>query len=249
MQQQQKREIPRLHLTPSSEGNFGVGIKKDGRKYSVRFDRHRYFFPQEWKVFIGGIINKKHYFFFLTCLHTGARAMEVLHLKPKNFDFERGTVTFEVVKQRTAKKQFYSLGKSRTFFVSEKYLKEMKAHITKNTIPAESYLFMDSKKLPVDYSNLSHKEMRRFYRKNEDNYLQLFKRKLQAANIKDWRNFSLHNIRKTYANWMRLFDIRTEEICYRLGHDLATFMAHYGSSIIFLDIEKTEIRNIMGNVK
>jgi hypothetical protein len=39
--------ITRLSLTPLYEG-VRIGVKKDGTKYSVRDDRSRYFFPEEW---------------------------------------------------------------------------------------------------------------------------------------------------------------------------------------------------------
>ena len=81
-----------------------TGIKKDGVKYTVRDSRKRYFFPDEWKKFILTIKNKKHRLYFLTLLNTGARAMEALNLKKTNFDLIRGTITFDVVKHKAAKK-------------------------------------------------------------------------------------------------------------------------------------------------
>jgi len=233
----------------NSLSNIVVIIKKDGRKYSIRKDRHRYFFPAEWKQFINSIKDDEKYILFLTLLNTGARIMEALHLKAKNFDFERKTITFEVVKQRKAKKQFYSLGKSRTFFVSEEYLKQIKKYISQYKIDAEQYLFLDNSKLPADYDSLSHEEKKKYYYPLETKYNALLKRHLKKIGIADWKNFSLHNIRKTYGNWMRIYDIRTEELCYRLGHDLQTFMNHYGSAMIFTQPEKMEIMKILGKVK
>ena len=175
--------------------------------------------------------------------------MELLHLKPSSFDFERFTVTFTVVKQRKAKKQFYAIGKTRAFFVSKDYLKEVKRYITKNKIEDNKYLFLDNDKLPANYDQLDNKEKKKIYQKTEVAYNQLLKRKLKAAGIKDWKAFSLHNIRKTYGNWMRIYDIKIEEICYRMGHDMETFMSNYGSSLIFTPGERQSIMKIMGEVK
>ena len=72
---------------------------------------------------------------------------------------------------------------------------------------------------------------------------------IKKTGIKDWKQFSLHNIRKTYGNWMRIYDIRPEELYYRMGHDAETFLAHYGSSLIFNSIEKMDIMKILGDVK
>ncbi len=43
----------KLELKPV-EGKDGLfeGIKSDGKRYTVRSDRHRYFFPGEWIKFL-----------------------------------------------------------------------------------------------------------------------------------------------------------------------------------------------------
>jgi hypothetical protein len=38
-----------LKLKQKEEENLMVGQKSDGSKYTVRKDRHRYFFPNEWE--------------------------------------------------------------------------------------------------------------------------------------------------------------------------------------------------------
>jgi len=222
---------------------------KNNREYTVRKDRHRYFFPNEWNLFMKQFKNEKNKLFFITLLNTGARVMEALHFKPKNFDYERSTVTLDVIKQRKAKKQFSSLIKSRTFFVSKTFLKEVNKYVKKNNINDNDYIFMDNKKLPANYDNMTNAEKNKHFIIYKVNYSSILKRKLIKAGIKDYYNFSLHNIRKTYGNWMRIYDIRTEELCYRLGHDYQTFMIHYGSSLIFTPQEKLEIMNILGDVK
>jgi len=60
---------------------------------------------------------------------------------------------------------------------------------------------------------------------------------------------SPHNIRKTYGNWMRSFNIEMGELCYRMGHNMDTFIEHYGSSLIFTPEERRKIVKIMGDVK
>jgi len=236
-----------------NEENYeGIKVitRKDGTKYSIRVDRHRYFFPHEWNKFINSFKKgSKHYMFFLTLLHTGARAMEALHLRVCNFDFQRGTITFDIVKERVAKKRFSSLAKKRIFFVSENYLREVAKYIKQNNLKENDFLFLDNSKLPPNYLSLTNSEKKKFYKKREINYCFLLKRRLKKIGIKDWYNFSLHNIRKTYANWMRIYDIRTEELCYRLGHDLETFQTNYGSTIIFSPEEKVEIMRIFGKIK
>ena len=123
-------------------------ISKAGVEYTVRMDRRRYFFPDEWEEFISKVKNKKHRFFFITLLHTGGRIMEVLNLKHENIDVERGTIEFKIVKQRSAKKNFYTLGKSRGFFVASNFIKEYKSYIRGIKVNPKDYIFLDKLKLP-----------------------------------------------------------------------------------------------------
>lgn len=243
-----EKEKNTLSLIRISE-HLKQGVRSDGKKYTVRDDRRRYFFPQEWKKFIDAINNKKHKFFFLTCVHTGGRIMEVLNLRHKDIDLERGTVVFEIVKQRKAKKDFYATGKSRGFFVASNFLKEYRSFTRGRVVNLEDYIFLNNSKLPENYSQLDNKERRKYYVSQIVSYSHILKRKLKAVGIKDYYNFSPHNLRKTYGMWMRTMNIEMAELTYRMGHDLNTFIAHYGSSLIFTQEERREIAKILGDVK
>lgn len=221
--------------------------KRDGKEYTIRRDRHRYFFPDEWKKFSNSLDKKNHQLMFETLLFTGGRIMEVLHLKPSNLDLNRKTITFEIVKQRKAKKHFYSTGTKRTFNVQSKFLNRLKKYIVESKLDKNDYVFMDKKKLPTNYEELSNPEKKKYYSKHTSNYNKVLKRHLVQVKIEDYDNFSIHNLRKTYGNWMRVFDIKMEELCYNMGHDVETFMRHYGSALIFTDKERREIMRIMGD--
>ena len=247
-QQQREEKNNRLTLRPFLDG-VRIGTKSDGKNYSVRNDRRRYFFPDEWNNFIKLITNKEHRFFFLTCLHTGGRIMEVLNLRHSDLDVERGTINFAIVKQRKAKKNFYATGKSRGFFVSSEFLAEYKSFIRGKTIKPNDYIFLDNSKLPANYSELPNEERKKYYVSKVVAYSNMLKRKLKKAGIKDWYNFSPHNLRKTYGMWMRTYNKDMGELCYRMGHDMDTYIAHYGSSLIFTDEERRKIQRIMGDIK
>lgn len=223
--------------------------KSDGKIYSVRNRRDKYFFPEEWEKFFEQIKGDRNKLFFLTALHTGGRVMEILNLRPKDFDYDRQTVTFETTKQRKAKKNFYASGKTRTFFVSPKLLKKIKKYVKKNKIEQNQYLFLDNSKLPEDYYKLDNKEKKKYYQTKKVCFSSMMKRALKRSGIDDYYMYSLHNIRKTYGNWMRIFDISTEEICFRLGHDMKTFMTHYGTSLVLGFEDKRKIMRILGDVK
>lgn len=234
--------------------NLHTFTKSDGKQYTNRNERKRYFFPDEWNKFLSVISNKhlsthKHRFFFVTCLHSGGRTMEVLNLKHQNIDTERGTITFNTTKQRKAKRNYSAAGKSRSFFVSDNYISEYKSFIRGQNIKPEEYIFLNNSKLPEDYDSLDNKEKKKHYNAAQTSYAAILKRKLKKAGIDDYFNFSLHNIRKTYGMWMRTYNIEIGELCYRLGHDMATYMTHYGSSLIFTEYEQQQIHRIIGEVR
>ncbi len=247
LQGEKDKEV--LSLNQKREEHVYTITKSNGQKYSVRRDRRRYFFPEEWNRFIKEVTNKKHRFFFITCLHTGGRIMEVLNLRHKDLDMERGTIKFNVVKQRKAKKNFYAVGKSRGFFVASEFIREYKSYIRNKKINQDHYIFLDNSKRPKNYDKLDNQDKKKYYISKVVAYSSMLKRKLKKVGIKDWYNFSPHNIRKTYGMWSRTFNKEMAELCYRMGHDIDTYMAHYGSSLIFTEEERRKIQKIMGDVK
>lgn len=238
-----------LALENSDKDGLLKGKKQNGINYSVRKDRRRYFFPDEWNNFIKLINNRKHRFFFIVSLHTGGRIMEILNLKHEDIDIDRETIKFSIVKQRKAKKDFYAMGKTRGFFVSSELIKEYKSYIRGQKINLKDYIFLDNDKLPVNYGDLDNSERKKYYSSKVVSYSKMLKTKIKKSKIKDYWNFSHHNIRKTYGMWMRTFNFEMSELCYRMGHDIDTYLAHYGSSLIFTEEERRKIQRIMGDVK
>lgn len=239
----------KLAFEPTETPGIVVGIKSDGNKYTLRQNKMRYLFPDEWRRFEATFKNEKHLLLYYTLLFTGARIMEAIHLKPSSFNFDRETVNYTVVKQRKAKKQYYATKRGREFFVSPVYLKKVKRYIVKNKIDDDQYLFLDNSKLPINYDSLENKEKKKYYETTKTGYSKMFKRKVIAAGIKNSHELALHNLRKTYGSVMRTFQMEIAEICYRLGNDPATFMDHYGSSLIFTRDEILEWQRIFGKVK
>jgi integrase len=210
-----------LSLRDVSEG-LRIGTKKNGVNYSVRTDRSRYFFPEEWEKFYESLrAESKPLFDFL--VNTGARIEEALNVKPEHFEQERKTLTLWVTKTKASKGESY--GRKRTFVLSSQFIRRMNSYIKENKIQTGSYLF------PVTKQAVS----------------QMMKRKLKS-NFKDWYMFSLHNIRKTHGNWLKALEIPAEEICLRLGHDFNTYLRHYGSATIFDRKDKIGMIKILGDV-
>lgn len=220
--EKEKKKIIRLSLTPLCEG-VQIGIKKDGTKYSVRDDRSRYFFPEEWINFFEKIKEEKQPIFDAG-INTGGRIDELLHIKPKDFDWEKNTLTLRVTKRKAAKGE--RVGKPRTFVISSQFARRMRKYINEKKFSDEDFIF------PITTQAV----------------YQMMRRTLKKIGVKDWYAFSLHNIRKTHGNYLKALGIDSGEICYRLGHDLNTFIKHYGSANIFDRKDKMIMVKILGDV-
>ncbi len=217
-----KKKVERLSLERVSE-NLQRGVRKDGKSYSVRDDRSRYFWPEEWFKFYNSLSEKKQPIFD-ALINTGARIKEALNIKPKDFDWERNNLTLRVTKMKAAKGE--RIGKPRTFKVSSQFARKMRKHIVSNKIGDDEILFKVS----------------------QQGVYQMLRRNLVKIGIKDPYNFSLHNIRKTHGNYLKALEIDSGEICYRLGHDLNTFIKHYGSANVFDRKDKMGMIKILGDV-
>jgi len=225
------KKIKRLSLTPveGKEGLF-VGIKSDGKTYTVRKDRHRYFYPDEWIKFLSEVKDERK-ILFETLLQTGARIEECLNLKPRDFIWGNNSVTLRVTKSKVSKGESKILGgQARGFGVSSQFIKKIRKYIRENKILDDELIFKLTKQ----------------------GVAQLFKRCLKKAGLKEWE-FSLHNIRKTTGMWLKTvqrrgYDLDISEICMRLGHDHNTFLKHYGSPSIFTDQHRDKIVDILGDI-
>lgn len=217
------------------EGKEGLwsGIKSDGVNYTVRKDRSRYFFPDEWNLFMKEL-NPDKQFLFETLLQTGCRIDEGLNIRAKDIDQERKTIMLYVTKSKATKGESAEFGgKPRSFAVSSQYIKSVRSYLRRNNIDQ----FSETKLFHI----------------TQQSVWQLLKRKLQKIGIKDYYNFSLHNIRKTSGMWLKTLqsrgkDLDISEICMRLGHDYATFLKHYGSPSIFGDSDRDKMIDIIGDV-
>lgn len=229
--QSKPKKIP-LILTPvpGKEGLF-QGINSRGKIYSVRKDRHIYFFPDEW-LELTGAMKQEQKDFFDGLLISGARIDEWLHVRPRDFSWDRNTLRLYVTKMKAKKKENKVLGgASREFIMSSQYIRRIRAYIKRNNINDDDFLFPMTKQ----------------------NAWQLLRRKLQKIGVENYYQYSLHNIRKTCGMWLKTLqsrgrDLDISEICMRLGHDYNTFLKHYGSPSIFSDQDRDKMIDILGDV-
>jgi len=216
------------------------GIKSNGVIYSVRDYRNRYFFPDEWKKFFVRLNENKN-FIFLLLINTGSRIEEALCIKVGNIRFDRNYLTLYVTKIKAKKNETKPTPRDISF--SSEFGRKLKRYIEDNKLQGNNYLFLDnSKEYPT------RKDLKKETKSKAVAVSQMMKRAMIKSGIKDYWNFSLHNIRKTHGMWLKALDVKFEEICKRLGHDANTYLKHYGSADIFNRQDKQEMVKILGDV-
>jgi integrase len=188
----------------------------------VKSDNNRFFYPEQWNLFLKEIGKRKNKMLYELQFHTGARFDEVLHLRPCDFDFDRNNV--RLWKTKTKAKKGEKVGKPRTISLSTDFCKRMKRFV--ENLPNDQYLFKVS----------------------QAGYNKLLKTTLERLKIDNAKEFSSHNIRKTHGMYLKALGIDVGEICTRLGHDVNTYISHYGSADVFSEKDMRGIRDLLGDL-
>lgn len=226
--------LSHLLLKDTEHFDLKVGFKSNGHKYLVRDNRKRYFFPSDWILFYNSL-NEKQKPIFYTLIMTGARIEEALNIKVQHFKNDFDFVTLYVTKIKAKKKQIKP--EPRDISLSKAYRRFIKKYITDKALGEDDYLFLDKNKDINKQVNSKSVALRN-----------LMHRHLKELDIKDYYNFSLHNIRKTHGMWLKALNVKQEEICQRLGHDANTYTKHYGSADIFKPNNLVEMKSILGDI-
>jgi integrase len=229
----------RLKLKATDQEGIKVGIRDDGRSYTVRDTRNRYFFPDEWIKFMDEM-KEDSKMIFETLLMTGARIEECLRIKVKHIRWDRKYVTLYVTKVKAKKKEYKPT--PRDVSLSSQYLRKLKKYISEKKLTEENYLFLFVNNLNDD------RALKKLCKQKSTITYRLFRRALKRANIEDYKQFSLHNIRKTSGMWLKALGVSVDEICLRLGHDYNTYLKHYGSPDIFQRKDKLLMINLLGDI-
>lgn len=203
----------------------GIGIRADGKKYSIRPNRDRFFYPNEWMKFFDKLYNGKQKITFDILMNTGARINEARHIKVGDIDFERKTLILRVTKVKARKGE--KNPRPRTISISSQFTRRLSSYIKENNLNNEDYLGL----LTPAASHIA------------------LKKTIKDIGVSDWNMFSLHNIRKTHGNYLKALQVTAEsEICKRMGHDYNTFLNSYVSADIFSYKDRQEMRLILGDL-
>jgi len=213
----------RLDLKPSDKENLKTGMRKDGKPYSVRDNRDRFFYPNEWGKFFD-CLKESQRLTFKFLINTGCRINEARNIKCGDVDLENKRIIVRVTKVKA--KRGEKNPRPRTIPISSQFAKYLKKVITDKDLKNEDYFGLLS--TPASHIAL--------------------KKALQKAGLKDWYMFSIHNIRKTLETWLMALNVDGLKIVSHFGHSKETASQHYISPDVFRFEEKSAMRIIIGDL-
>lgn len=196
---------------------------KNGRTYSVRSNRDRFFFPDEWMSFFDKA-KKKQQFTYRFLINTGARINEARNVRVSDIDLERKRIVLRITKVKAKKKE--TSPRPRIIPISSQFAKYLKKYIRESKLGSEDYLGI----LSTPAANIG------------------LKKAIKLGGIKDYYMFSIHNIRKTLETWLVALEVDGLKITAHIGHSMQTAASHYVSADVFSWEEKSKIREIIGDL-
>lgn len=195
--------------------------RKNGMTYTIRSNRSRFFYPEEWIKFYDALKdNQKVTFMFLISL--GCRINEARNIKVSDIDFGRNAVIVRVTKSRNKDGSV----RPRIIPISSKFAKYLKKEIADNNLKPEDTFGL----LSTPAANIG------------------MKKALQKAGFKDYMMFSVHNVRKTLETWLIALDIDSLKVVSHFGHTLTMALGYYTSPDTFTLKDKQTIRLIIGDL-
>jgi integrase len=196
-------------------------LRTDGMKYTVRQNRHRYMFPDEWKTFYDALSAKqKVTFHFL--INTGARINEVRNIQVQDVDESRNSIIIRWTKARNED----GSRKMRVLSVSSQFIKWIRSIV-------KDFNLQPNDKFPILSTPAANICM---------------KKTLKEIGIGDWIMFSAHNVRKTLETWLISLDIDSMKVSKHFGHSVGVASKFYVSPDTFNFEDKKAIRDVIGDL-
>lgn len=207
------------------KGDDGVftSKRKNGKIYSLKLDKNRFFYPDEYMKFFDMLETKQKHT-AKVILNTGARIEEARNIIVEDIDLNNKRLVLRVTKTKAKKGETH--GMIRTIPISTEFCKYLKKYIKNERLMAKDNLGL----LSNPAFNIA------------------MKKAAKKANLKNPNDFSAHSLRKTLETWLMSLGIQDSALCAHLGHDIRTAVSHYISPDVFSYVEKDKIRIIIGDL-
>ena len=195
--------------------------RKNGRSYTIREDKLRFFFPDEWLSFYDKLgARQKITFHFL--INTGARINEVRNIRVQDVDFGRQSIILRFTKTRNKD----GTRKVRVISISSQFTRYLNKLI-------KDYDLQLGDRFPILSTPAANIGMKKALRETE---------------IKDIENFTVHTVRKTAEVWLLSLNIDSLKVSKHFGHTIAVAEKFYVSPDTFGYEDKQNIREVIGDL-
>jgi len=196
-------------------------MRSNNKKYTVRQNRMRFFYPDEFTAFYDKLSNKQKITFnFL--INTGARINEVRNIRVGDIDFDRNSIIIRWTKARNPD----GSRRMRTLPVSSQFSKWARGII-------KEYNLQTNDLFPIISTPAANVCM---------------KKTLKEIGVADWIMFSVHNVRKTLETWLIALDVDSMKITKHFGHSVQVASKYYISPDAFNFEDKKLMREIIGDL-
>ena len=192
-------------------------------KYHVKTNSNHFFYPQDW-IKMMKLAKKKQRESLMVLINTGARINEARHITLEDFDLERNSLILRITKVRAKKKEYKPM--PRHIPVSSQFIK----HIKKM---AKIYDLYPDSPIPMLKSPA---------------LTNAIKKLAKDVGIKEWVDYSNHNVRKTFECWLIALGNDGFKVAKHLGHTPSVALNSYISPDIFTPDDKKLMREVLGDL-
>lgn len=192
-------------------------------KYYLKDNPKAFFYPEEWMKIMAAAKPRQA----LTAnilINTGARINEARHIKVEDIVWDKRVLILRVTKVRAKFGEKRPV--PRPFSISSTFCKDLKKYIRKYKLAPHDYFPMLKPNATNSFIKLAAKKIGR----------------------KDWKDFSPHNIRKTFESWLIALRVPIFNIVKHLGHTQAVAAKSYVGADLFTPQDKILIRDILDDL-
>jgi integrase len=210
---------PKSNYFSTQEARTNQITRSNGRTYTLREDKMRFFFPDEFIAFFD-LLKPRQQITFKCLINTGTRINEMRGVVKGDVDFDRNSIIIRNTKSRNKD----GTKKIRVISISTQFAKYLRG-ISKDMKPEEHFPILSTPAANIGMA-----------------------RALTKLGLKDKDNFSVHSVRKTTECWLLSLDIDSLKVAKHIGHTIAIAQKYYVSPDTFNFEDKQIMRQVIGDL-
>ena len=192
-------------------------------KYHRKDNLKLFLYPNEWEKLMEKAKPKQKETFMIL-INTGARFNEAKHIQVQDVDFQRNNLILRVTKVKAKKGE--TRPNPRHIPISRRFCLYLRGKVKEYNLKPEDYFPM----LQNPMANIALKQL------------------VKEIGRPEYKDFSCHNIRKTFECWLLALGVDGFKVAKHLGHTAQVAMNDYISADIFTYDDKKQIRHVLDDL-